>query len=359
MWLRRPWRRCLRILPSDLEVSLLKDMCEMYSPSGSEGDIARYITGVMRSHGWSAYIDSVGNAIGELGQGDRTIVLLGHMDTVPGRIPVRIEDGVLYGRGSVDAKGSLATFISAAARLPAGAGKRLVIIGAVEEETDGSRGAKHVVQGLSPSYCIIGEPSGCHSITLGYKGRLSAVVSTRRPAAHSASEGASAAEHGISLWRRVDGYCREVSAGRGPFERLDARLSDIRTNSDGLEERCDMRIVFRLPSGVDPTGFESTLRSLFPDEWVTVSGGQPAYRAGKNNLLVRVFIEAIRREGGVPRFKLKTGTSDMNVAGPGWGCPMLAYGPGDSSLDHTPAERVPLAEYGACINILARVLESL
>ena len=51
----------------------------------------------------------------------RTIVLLGHIDTVPGNIPVRIEstaDGdVLYGRGSVDAKGPLATFVAAGARV--------------------------------------------------------------------------------------------------------------------------------------------------------------------------------------------------------------------------------------------------
>ena len=34
-------------------------------------------------------------------------MLLGHQDTVPGRIPVRMEDGRLFGRGAVDAKGCL------------------------------------------------------------------------------------------------------------------------------------------------------------------------------------------------------------------------------------------------------------
>ena len=33
--------------------------------------------------------------------------------------------------------------------------------------------------------------------------------------------------------------------------------------------------------------------------------------------------------GGRPRFKLKTDTADMNVVGPAWGCPIVAYGPGD------------------------------
>ena len=68
------------------------------------------------------------------GQITQEIVLLGHMDTVPGDIPVRQEDGKLYGRGSVDAKGPLATFIVAASRASLPPGTRLVVVGAVEEE---------------------------------------------------------------------------------------------------------------------------------------------------------------------------------------------------------------------------------
>jgi len=56
---------------------------------------------------------------------------------------------------------------------------------------------------------------------------------------------------------------------------------------------------------------------------------------------------------------LKTGTSDMNVVAPHWPVPMLAYGPGDSNLDHTPEERLPLAEYLQAVEVLASVLASL
>ena len=57
------------------------------------------------------------------------------------------------------------------------------------------------------------------------------------------------------------------------------------------------------------------------------------------------FLRAIRGEGGIPRFTLKLGTSDMTVVGPVWGCPIVAYGPGDASLDHTPEERIVLDDY--------------
>ncbi|MFQ5576556.1 MAG: M20/M25/M40 family metallo-hydrolase [Anaerolineae bacterium] len=71
---------------------------------------------------------------------------------------------------------------------------------------------------------------------------------------------------------------------------------------------------------------------------------------------MRAFLKAIRAAGGKPRFVVKTGTSDMNVVGPVWGCPILAYGPGDSSLDHTPHEHLNLNDYRRAIEILKVVL---
>jgi LysW-gamma-L-lysine carboxypeptidase len=42
-----------------------------------------------------------------------------------------------------------------------------------------------------------------------------------------------------------------------------------------------------------------------------------------------------------------------------WRCPMVAYGPGDSKLDHTPQEHVVIEEYLAAIRVLTSVLECL
>jgi LysW-gamma-L-lysine carboxypeptidase len=56
---------------------------------------------------------------------------------------------------------------------------------------------------------------------------------------------------------------------------------------------------------------------------------------------------------------VKTGTADMNVVGPVWGCPMVAYGPGDSKLDHTPDEHVIIEDYLRAIKVLQDVLETL
>jgi acetylornithine deacetylase/succinyl-diaminopimelate desuccinylase-like protein len=89
---------------------------------------------------------------------------------------------------------------------------------------------------------------------------------------------------------------------------------------------------------------------------LTFSGEEVAFRSDKNNPLVRAFLASIRQSGGQPRFVLKTGTADMNVVGPGWRVPIVAYGPGDSALDHTPEERINLTEYLRSIEVIKNVL---
>src|SRR2546430_11674751 len=115
--------------------------------------------------GLHASIDEAGNFIAtthllENSMNQQPVILLGHMDTVRGYIPVKLQDGVLYGRGAVDAKGPLAAFLCAAARLVRrgrldSLRHPIVVIGAVEEEAATSRGARAVVEGYSPYVCII------------------------------------------------------------------------------------------------------------------------------------------------------------------------------------------------------------
>src|SRR3712207_9443329 len=63
-------------------------------------------------------IDNVGNIIATKGSGEACILLCGHMDTVPGQVPVRIEDGYIYGRGASDAKSALMAMLLAASEFP-------------------------------------------------------------------------------------------------------------------------------------------------------------------------------------------------------------------------------------------------
>ena len=147
------------------------------SVSREEGDAVEWLVARMAERGFRASVDAAGNAVGEIGDGPMHVVLLGHIDTVPGEIPVRVEDGELIGRGAVDAEGPLAAFVGAGT-LPG--------VGAVEEESPTSKGARFRATQGAPDWCVIGEPSGWDGVTVAYKGRLVLGVSLSRDARHGA-----------------------------------------------------------------------------------------------------------------------------------------------------------------------------
>ena len=49
----------------------------------------------------------------------------------------------------------------------------------------------------------------------------------------------------------------------------------------------------------------------------------------------------------------------MNLVAPAWRTPILAYGPGDSNLDHTPNEHIQISEYERAVSVLTDVLTAL
>ncbi len=339
-------------------VALLAQMLRIRSLSHQEAELAQVLVEEMAKRGLTSHVDGAGNAVGEIGSGP-TVVLLGHIDTVPGDIPVEIRDGKLYGRGAVDAKGPFATFICAAERLIARGPLpfRLVLVGAVEEEAASSKGAHWVVDRYQPVACVIGEPSGWEKLTLGYKGRLLIEGRWEQPMSHSAGKDVGVAERAVGFWNAVADYCATANAGTTRlFDQLLPSLRTMHTGSDGITDWAALTIGIRLPPGVEPDTLADTLRAMAAGGELTFRGGCMAYQGEKNSPLVRAFLKGIRAHGGTPGFLLKTGTSDMNVAGPAWQCPILAYGPGDSSLDHTPEEHIVVEEYLRGIDVLTHAL---
>ena len=391
-------------------VDLLTGLVSIPSLSTQEQAASTWLVEQMRALGFRrAYVDEVHNAVGEVGPADaaRTLILLGHIDTVPGAIPVRVEgtgdDAVLYGRGTVDAKGPLATFVSAAARVgdawAAAHDVRIVVVGAVEEEAATSRGARHIrdrFDGVTepiPVACIIGEPSSWQRVTLGYKGRLLVELDARQPMAHTAGPDAGVATVAVDFWQWVADFAARFNADRTrAFDQLLPSLRRLQTGTDdALNDFVEAQIGVRLPLDFDVQAFVQALAAWTAErvgagEAVTVPaigdgasvqtvactgaqiaarlrlrGFEPAWRSDRSNPLVRSFLGAIRAvdAGQKPSFVVKTGTSDMNVVGPAWGCPIVAYGPGDSTLDHTPHEHVNLTEYWRAVLVLEQALRNL
>jgi LysW-gamma-L-lysine carboxypeptidase len=391
-------------------VALLHGLVAIQSLSTQESEATAWLAAQMAAAGYDrAYVDAAGNAVGEMGPADarQVVVCLGHIDTVPGDIPVRVEQSeagpVLYGRGSVDAKGPLATATAAVARLGSAWAHehnlRLLVVGAVEEEAASSKGARYIrdrfdgEQEPAPTACVIGEPSGWSRVTLGYKGRLLVELDASQPMAHTAGPDLGVATVAVDFWNWLLAYAARRNAGRDKtFDQFSPSLRQLQTSTDAqMYDHVLAQAGIRLPLDFNPDIFIDALatwaeerasvevgttprpliHSEAPGEFV-VAGSltaihlrlrsyELAFRSDRNNALVRSFLGAVRtvEPDAKPGFLVKSGTSDMNVVGPAWQCPILAYGPGDSSLDHTPHEHLPLDEYWRAVLVLEEALRGL
>jgi LysW-gamma-L-lysine carboxypeptidase len=349
----------------DEGIEMLEGLLRIPSPSGSERAAVDYLVPWMVRHGFDATRDEAGNAVGVIHppadrgaeSPARELVLLGHIDTVAGQPPVVRRDGRLYGRGAVDAKGPLAAFTVAAAMAGPRPGWRIVVAGAVEEEAATSKGARHIARTHTPDMAIIGEPTGWQKLAIGYKGRLLADLALKRPMSHRAGPQASAPEMAIAYWNAVTERLAGINAGRERiWDQVQGTVRGFASSDDGLEETAKLRMGFRLPLDMTPEQLRGHLRDLANGHKMVFSAEEAAYRAEKNTALVRAVLGAVRAHGGEPGFVVKTGTSDMNVVGPAWRCPIAAYGPGDSALDHTPDEHVVIAEWRLGAEVLAETI---
>ena len=170
-----------------------QSLVRIKSISGQEGAVIQFIREKMLTLGFDEVkIDSMGNVLGRIGRGGKSILLDAHVDTVAvndaeeWKIPPfsgEIVDGRLHGRGSVDMKsGAAAALYAAAIAKQAGLadGKTIYVSCSVFEEDCDGENLKHLFKelDLKPDCVVICEPSG-NKLTLGHKGKAQITIKTR------------------------------------------------------------------------------------------------------------------------------------------------------------------------------------
>lgn len=167
---------------------LLRTLIAIPSTTGDEGALADFLAGRLSGLGWTVKQQTVDgvrrNVFASDGSRPR-VVLCTHMDTVPGDCVVHEDERFIHGRGSCDAKGSLAAMIAAAVRLNADGEKGVGLLFVAGEETD-SLGARLANDwGIGSEYVIVGEPTE-NRLGLGHKGTVFVRLAVRGKRAHSA-----------------------------------------------------------------------------------------------------------------------------------------------------------------------------
>lgn len=310
-------------------VPLARTLVDIDSTTGREADCGQWLAAYLRFLGWNVDAQPVaGDRVNVIATLDAPhVVLSTHFDCVPPFFPSRVEGKTLFGRGSCDAKGTLAAQVTAAERLKASGERRVGLVFVVGEErgSDGARTANGHPLAAGCRYLINGEPTDSRLAT-ATRGILRVKLAATGRAAHSSRPdlGESAIDKLLDALVRLRGQPlpEDPLLGRTHYT--------IGLISGGIA-----------PNVVPPYAeAEAMFRTVGP-----VSDLEPALDAIRDLVGTSTVLE-------VPAVRLKTLDGFETASFPFttdipfldcWGEPLL-LGPGSVLLAHTADEHVEIEE---------------
>jgi [amino group carrier protein]-lysine/ornithine hydrolase len=352
-------------------IELLKRSLEEYTPSKAEAPLANLVKDKsINELGFEqANIDNVGNVIATKGSGRPIILLCGHMDTVPGRVPIRVGNGYLYGRGASDAKGPLIAMLLAASEFPKQRGS-IIFAGVVDEEGNAT-GIKELVRSKSTiDYAIFGEPSGINNITIAYKGRFAfRLTCDVGSSAHASAPwlAKNSIEEVYDFWQAIQSEIGRVESGKDRPGKITCSLTEISGGSihNVTPQKCKITVDIRIPTTNNSKMIHNLVASVIKDVAIKknvratyrIEDMTEPFEADHTSPLVRALslsiLDVCKKR---PILLRKTGTGDMNILGNAFKIPVVTYGPGDPHSSHTMDERISISEYISSIDVFNRAL---
>lgn len=328
-------------------VALARQLIDIESTTGNEGEVAAWLAALLRERGYSVLEQPLEpitgkartNVIAAVGEPD--VVFSTHFDCVPPFFPSRVEGDVLYGRGACDAKGILAAQIAAAERLRAKGEHRvgLVFVGGEERGSDGAKAANRIAS--KSKFLINGEPTDLR-LGAATRGAFRVRLTASGKAAHS-------------------GY---PELGESAIDKLIdclVALRNARWPSDPLLGTTHFTVGL-ISGGVAPNVISPHAEAeVF---FRTVGAHAPVREVLHQTLAGRVQVEEILelpavRLHTVPGFDTAVFSyfSDIPFLS-NWGTPLL-LGPGSIHVAHTDREHIEIDALDRAVEIYATLAERL
>lgn len=361
-------------------VALLQQLVAIPSVSGDEAACRDHLLAWFASHGVPARAHGrnvlatieggaggasagagggAGGAAGAASSAERGLLLCSHYDVVPvgpgwTRDPwdAALEGGKLFGRGSNDAKSSVAAMAVAAvladrARLHG----RLALALVCDEETGGA-GIEACVGDLpAVTACVVGEPTGL-DVCPGQRGLLRASVTARGRSSHASRpwEGVNAIEIAARDVLAIQGLAFDDEHPLLGRPTLQATVIAGGTRPNVIPGECTIQVDGRPTPGCDNERMLALLRAAVQGE-VTVKSQrfQPVVADPRQEI---VGVARAASPTGVVRGFL--GVSDLfhlrHVPG-------VVMGPGTSAASHAPDEWVAVEQVEAAVKAYAAIIE--
>jgi len=375
-------RTVLDSLQPDEVVSLLRDLIRIPSVVNvhPEQAIASFVADFLHKSGVTVEMETVlperPNVIGRVGAGSgKRLLFNAHMDVVPpgngwtcDPFGAELRDGVIYGRGAVDDKGSLAAMLAATVALARNGvtlNGQLVMCAVVDEENC-SQGSKHLMQHLRGDIGIVGEPTN-GDIVIAHKGSLRPMLRTTGRVAHTSQPeaGINAISKMAKVVQAIDEFHLELRQRTHPLTgAASAAISKIHggEQSNVIPDTCTALLDRRLIPGEQEADAIAELEALFAslnqqdpdlrvqiDHLVPTTGG-PAQTPADSPMAQLASACAEDVLGSKPQLTGLSGACDM-VHLVNAGVQAVVFGPGDPNQAHKPDEHIAVDDLVRCARV--------
>lgn len=359
-------------------VGLAQQLVQIESLTQNEEEIIRFVKVKMMELGYDdVFIDEIGNVIGVIGDGDTKILFDSHTDTVrTGDIDKwtkdpfggEIEDGKLYGRGSVDMKSALAASIYAGYAMKhwdLAKDKTIYVVASVMEEDFDGEALNWLLKEkvVEPDYVVICEPSSL-KLALGHRGRALIKISATGVSAHGSEP-----DKGINAVYKIPKIIERVEQLQKQFsESADlggsVAITQIESESVSLNavpSKCSIYLDRRLAMGEDEDYIKNEMEKLLEgmdaqweiyDEYGTSWTGKdvvlrsflPAWEMSPQDSIVTYALDALDGIGQKTDL-IKWDFCTNGVASAGMHhIPTIGYGPGNPVMAHKTDEYCPVED---------------
>lgn len=359
-------------------INNLSRLVQIKSLSCHEQEVTKELKKQMELSGADeVFIDGLGNVIGRIGNGPRILAIDGHIDTVDtgnmdnwdsDPFSGKVANGCVYGRGSVDQKGGVASMVTAIRIIKEiGCPKDMTVyfVGTVLEEDCDGLCWKYIIEEdkIRPDVVILTEPTNLN-IYRGHRGRMELQITFRGISSHgSAPERGrnaiyAASRVALGIEKLNERLSSDEFLGKGSvtisefksgapslcavadYARLhidrrltwgeteDSAISELKTLTDGTEAYIEVPVYEETAF----TGKKYGMKKYYPT-W-KLDESHPAVMNG-----IKAFEGLYDRKPTVDKWTFSTNGVTINGH---YHIPVIGFGPGNEEMAHSPNEKVPV-----------------
>ncbi|MGZ4879791.1 MAG: M20 family metallopeptidase [Halobacteriota archaeon] len=324
-------------------IDLLFELVKIPSTSTHEHEISIFVENKLMDLGME--ITRFGNSlIGKLGSGRPTLMLCGHLDTVPPFFPPQIKGERLFGRGASDDKGGLASIINAIASIEQSKLNGTLLTTFVTDEELKSQGAQDIIPYISADFGVVCEPTNL-KIVNGHKGRLTFQIEAIGKSAHASNP--ALGKNAIVKMAKLVILIDKMPLIKHPVLGNETVSVSTITGGDAtnsVPSQCRISVDYRYVPPHDVFSVLEMLRAKLPDGKIELAENprnfsQPFYLPYHE--IITFLKESMRSCGQNPKvvtMDASTDASRFNEAG----IPTVVFGPGNISQAHTTDEWIDL-----------------